>query len=342
MLLGTLAVALAGCGGSPAASEDAASASPSARTSDLRPEGRWTLVAWTVKRSDLTVEQRMARTILGVFTPGCPSGPCDLTMAPGGSNGTFREAEAPVAEGSTPTTAAIDLTWDGRAYAGGSPERVTSCLTKEGTTVPEGYVQASSFSLSFVPKQGDAPSRVRGTVVHTAKGTPAGKAKGCTDFVETEAVGGVPTGSLDVKTPLSGRYDASMTTRSATPRSVAAVGSVLWLGAMSTAGTGSTQTITGLTGKPGPLTASSAGWSASPPATPNDCRAVSGTMVPKGADAQEVFDALHAVALTGDGKPIFAGTWKDRLNPNATGLSGACSLTAYEGRLLLVPEGAGP
>lgn len=133
-----------------------------------------------------------------------------------------------------------------------------------------------------------------------------------------------------------------MTTTAAKPKSVASIGSVLWLGTMSTSGTGSNQTITGLTKQPGPITSSPAGWASTPPVSPNDCRAVSGSTVPKGADAQETFEALHAVALTGDAKPIFAGTWKDRLNPNAAGLKGTCSLTAYEGRLLLVPEGAGP
>lgn len=334
-------LALTGCGGGAASGTGEPSRSPSTATADTRPEGPWTMVAWTVSRSDISVEQRMARTILATFTPACPSGPCDLTMAPAGRDGTYREPETPLAAGSTPTTATVDLTWDGAAYAGASGERTTSCTAKGGVVVPDGYRMATAFSLAFVPAAGATPARLHGTIEHTAKGTPAGLTKGCTDFVETEAVGGVRTGSLDPKTAPTGAYGASLTTAITTPKSVAATGSLLWLGTMSASGTGATGTITGLTGSPGPLSLTAGGWSATTPVAPSVCRAVSGATVASGADAQETFEDLHAVALTPDGEPIFTGRWKDRLNPNAAGLKGGCSLTAYEGRLLLVPEGAG-
>ena len=71
------------------------------------------------------------------------------------------------------------------------------------------------------------------------------------------------------------------------------------------------------------------------------CSAVGGAPTDKGADGTESFGAVHPVALTKDGAPIFAGTWKLRANPNATGLAAKCGLAVYEGRLYLVPRGAG-
>lgn len=282
----------------------------------------------------------MARTLLGTFDPACPTGPCDVTLAPTGVNGTFRDTEAP--PGGTPTTSPLKFTWDGKTYAATSAERVVSCMAKGGATVADGYVLTTRLALTFVVPSGRTPARVHGTIEHTTKGTAVSRPKGCTDFVETEAVGGVPTGALDDRTVPNGVYDASISTTATTPKNLAAVGSQLWLGAMTAAGTEAAPTITGLTTSVGALTHTGTGWSAAPPTAATDCRAMSGQPVAKGADGVEVFEDLRAVALTAQAKPIFGGVWRERLNPNTTGLKAACSLAVYEGRLLLVPDGAGP
>ena len=49
----------------------------------------------------------------------------------------------------------------------------------------------------------------------------------------------------------------------------------------------------------------------------------------------------YPVALTKDAKPIYAGSWKLRSNPNAASLKASCGLAVYEGRVCLVPRGAG-
>ena len=343
----TLAVVLAACGGGSTPTDSATpsasasvSASPSAGSA-TRPEGPWTLVAWSMKRSDLKVEQRLARVILATMSSDCPSGPCELTLTPAGSDGSFREPEAPRQAGATPTTAPLVLAWDGTTYSGGVKARVGSCTTAKGEVVADGYSTTTTMSFTFVPAAGKTPARVHGTVTHDAKGTAKSRPKGCTDFLETESLGGVPTGSLDPKTAPSGEFEGTMVTTAATPKKLAAVGSELWLGTMTGAGDATAPTITGLTDATGPLTAGADGWGAALPAAPTSCVAPDGSQVAKGADGTESFTGLHPVALTKDGKPIFAGSWRLRANPNATGLKSSCGLAVYEGRIYLVPRGAG-
>ncbi len=341
----SLAVVLAACGGG-STPTDSASPSPSASASPsvgsaTRPEGPWTLVAWSTKRSDLTVEQRLARVILATMTSDCPSGPCELTMAPAGSKGSFREPEAPRRAGATPATSPFVLAWDGTSYSGGVKDRVGSCTTAKGEVVADGYTTTTTMSFTFVPAAGKAPARVHGTVTHDSKGTAKSRPKGCTDFLETESLGGVPTGSLDPQTAPAGEFEGTMVTTAATPKKLAAVGSSLWLGTITAAGDATAPTITGLTRSTGPLTAGADGWAAAPPSAPTQCTAPDGSGVDKGADGTEAFTGLHPVALTKDGKPIYAGSWRLRANPTATGLKSRCSLAVYEGRIYLVPRGAG-
>ena len=341
-----LVVLLGACGGAPTAT-DSVSPSPSASpspslTSATRPEGPWTLVAWTTERSDTEVEQRLSRVLLVTMSSGCPSGPCELTLSPAGGNGTYREPGLPVREGSMPLTVPFVLAWDGAAYSGALEPRTSSCTTAKGEVVPDGYTTTLAMSFTFVPPAAGTPARVHGTTTEVAKGTAKGKPKGCTDYRETEALGGVPTGSLDATAGPTGEFDATMvTTVATTPKQIAPAGSRLWLGTMKAGGDAAAPTITGLTGSTGPLTAGADGWAASPPTAPMQCGAPDGSPVDGGADGTEVFGALRPVALTEDGAPIFAGTWSLRSNPNATGLKSRCSLATYEGRIYLVPRGAG-
>ncbi|WP_377645332.1 hypothetical protein [Oryzobacter terrae] len=341
----SLALALAACGGGSTPSGSASpsgSPSPSASVgSTTRPEGPWTLVAWTVKRSDTTVEQRSARAILGTFDPSCETGACELTLSPAGADGTYREPEAPPGDGATPLTLPFTLAWKGSTYEGTLPFRVGSCTNAKGELVEKGYSTSTSMSLTFVPPAASAPARLHGTVTHVSKGTPASRKRGCTDFTETEAVTGVPTGSVAATAVPAGEYEGSLSTTATTPKRLAAVGSALWLGTMTVAGDAAAPTITGLARSTGPLTTGADGWSAAPPAGATQCRAPDGTVVDAGADGTETFGGLHAVALTKDGKPIFAGSWRLRSNPNAKGLKARCALAVYEGRLYLVPRGAG-
>lgn len=344
-----LAVVLSACGGggstpdgsaAPSASTSA-SPSPSA-ASATRPEGAWTLAAWTVERSDFKdVEQRMARVILATMTSDCPSGPCGLTLTPAGQQGSFREPEAPRTSGSTPLTAPFVLAWDGKGWTGGLKARVESCTTAKGEVVKDGYTTTRTMSFSFVPAAGTTPARVHGTITHDSKGTAKSRPKGCTDFRETEALGGAPTGSLDAATAPTGEFDGTLVTAATTPKKLAAVGSNLWLGTMTGGGDATAPTITGLTDATGPLTTGADGWGAALPAAPTSCVAPNGSQVAKGADGTESFTGLHPVALTKDAKPIYAGSWKLRANPNAAGLKASCGLAVYEGRIYLVPHGAG-
>lgn len=345
-----LAVVLAGCGGEATPTDPSGSATgsaspkPSAQvsaTSAARPEGPWTIVAWTVKRSDGPSEQRPARTILASFKPTCASGPCDLTVSPAGSNGTYREPEAPPRPGDTPSTDPITLTWNGNSYGGHTKERVVPCTPAQGPDVPQGYRMMTTWSLTFLPPADGGPARAHGTIVDAVTGTKASRAKGCTDFTETEAFGGVPTGSLEQKTAPAGQYDASMSSTASTPKGLAPVGRVLWLGTMSASGAADGPTITGLTKSTGALASGSDGWGVATPTAPSDCRAADGSAAPKGADGSETFAALHPVALTEEGAAIFAGTWRLRANPNDVGRAAGCTLAVYDGRLLLVPSGAG-
>lgn len=336
------AALLSACGGDPPA-KASPSVSPSASPSAVstRPEGDWTLVTWTVARSDIKDVQHVAHTLLATFTPSCASGPCDVVMKPAGAEGTYREPETPLLEGDTASTRTLALAWNGKTYSVDEPERKVSCTPVSGKVVADGYSMTRVTSLTFVPANATTPPRVHGTIRQTAKGTSAGLAKGCTNFEETQSVGGVATGSLDPTTPLVGAYGGSFTSTKSTPSALAPVGSLLWLGPMTVSGSGPSAAITGLAASPGPLTVGAEGWSARTPAAAASCRSADGAVTAKGADATETFDKLRAVALTDDGRPIFTGDWRDRINPNAVGLKAECSLAVYEGRLILVPDGAG-
>lgn len=331
----------AGSSGSTSPDGPTASATPSGDPSH-RPEGAWTLAAWTVERSD-GKSNPQARILLATLTPGCPAGSCDITFAPAGADGTYREAEAPAGADGQPATAPITLTWSGTAYVGSDPPRVVDCLPtgQVSNTIADGYSTKRTVTLTFDPPAGDLPPHVHGTIVDTTTGTKAAKAKGCTDFVETAAVGGSPTGSLDAGLPLVGEYDASLSSTGSTPKKLAPVGQSLWLGQMVVKGEPKAPTIRGLTAGVAPLAQAASGWDGTSTVAPFDCQDPRGQASPKGADAIETYSALHPVALTQDGKTIFAGEWTLRANPNATGLKAACSLAAYEGRLYLVPHGAG-
>ena len=345
------ALLVAGCAGgsepstsrtSPAATATtSATSSPSRTPSDpTRPEGPWTFVAWVSKRSDTTAFPT-ARVLLTTITPLCGEGPCDLTLAPAGTDGGFREPEAPVApDGSTKPTP-VTLTWDGSAYRGAAPARVVSCNLggQVSDAVEGGYSVKRTYSFRYVAPQGDEPPRMFGTTVARTTGTKVGKAKGCTDFVETETVAAAPTGSLDVVTPLGGTYDASLSSTGSDPKTLAPLGQSLWLGQMKVPSGGTS--ITGLSTGVAPLAAGSTGWGGDVPTTPFECRDRSGAAKSKGADATETFADLHPVALDEAGRPVFAGTWTLRVTPNAVGRKAGCSLAAYEGRVYLVPHGKG-
>lgn len=53
----------------------------------------------------------------------------------------------------------------------------------------------------------------------------------------------------------------------------------------------------------------------------------------------ESFSDIHPVAVTEKAAPIFVGTWRLRSNANKVGLKAGCSLTRWEGRLVLIPHG---
>lgn len=291
------------------------------------------MVAWTTKRSDQGSPHPQARIFLGTWTPSCASGPCDTTLAPAGADGSFRDPEAPLAEGSEPTTTPIALTWDGTSYANTSEPRVVSCTTASGSLIPDGYTSTSEMSVRFVAGEGDAKPRVEGTIVSSAVGSAASRAKGCTDFVATEEFVGSPTGSVDSALLPEGEVSASLTS-TGTP--VASRGTVLWLGTM-TLTAGSPARITGLTKASGDLVEASGGWGAKA-AGPSACSGTGGAVVDKGADGVEEFTGLKAVALTSSGEPILAGTWTLGLTPNATGTAAKCAATSYAGRVVLVPS----
>lgn len=321
----------------------AGSSSASSRSGDAtrRPEGPWTLAAWTVKRSD-SVANPQGRILLGTLTPSCPSGPCDVAFTPAGANGTYREPEAPPGTTGQPATEPIRLLWDGKVYVGREKPRAVGCSPtgKVAENIEKGYTVERTMTMTFVPPLGEAPASVHGTIVSTTRGSAAGKAKGCTDFVETEAFGGSPTGSVDAATPLGGEYDASMSSTGSTPSRLAPVGQPLWLGSMKVAGSNGAQTIRGITTATASLTRAATGWGGTAPAAPFNCQDPTGKPSAKGADATETFSAVRPVAVTKDGQVIFVGFWGLRANPNATGLKAACSLVEYEGRLVLVPHGA--
>ena len=338
---------LAACGGggatAPVTSPEAAASStaPSPAAGDgTRPEGRWSLVAWTVQRSDFDEAPQMARTILGSFEPACPSGPCDVTLNPAGLDGTFRDPESPARADATPSTKPIAFSWDGTTYRATTAPRTGSCTTASGTSVPDGYTSTNTLALTFVAATDGMPPRVHGTITSENKGTKASRAKGCTDFVETEAVGGVPAGSLPADTSPAGDYEGTLSSTSSTPTKLAPVGTTLTLGGLTAAGDAAAPTLTGVTGTAAPLAAGPPGWSGTTGVGTMDCSAPDGTGS-EGADATEQFTDLHAIALTADAEPVFTGGYRLRQNPNAAGLKASCSLAVWEGRILLVPQGAG-
>jgi hypothetical protein len=329
----------------PTATTATATATPTATSvgdPTHRPEGAWTLVAWTTKRSDISVNQPIARVILGSLTPSCPSGPCNLTLRPGGAGGSYQEPEAPLGVGVKPSTKPVELRWDGHSYVGKAAPRLVSCTPRTGPVVPDGYSTQSEVTLVFVPPSRNTPAGVHGTTTSTNKGTKAGKGKGCTDFVETEAIAGSPSGSIASSTLANATYDASMSSSGSTPKSLAPVGRGYWLGAMAVAGDADAPTITGLTSAVAPLSMVDDGWAGSAPSAPLDCQAIDGSLAKKGADALESFSGLHPLAMTASGAPIYAGVWRLRTNANEVGLKAGCSLTRWEGRLILVPHGSRP
>ena len=352
-----------GAGATPAASSDtaaapatttAARAATSTSTADAtstaastgdpmhRPEGAWTLVSWTIKRSDSKVTQPIASVILGTLKPSCPSGPCDLTLTPAGAGGTYREPEAPPAADADPSTKPVELRWEGKSYVGRSAPRVVSCTPQVGgASLAGGYQTKSTLTLTFAPPSGNTPAGVHGTIAVTNTGTKAGKGKGCTDFTEIQAIAGSPSTSVDQVTPLQGTYDASMSATGSTPKSLAPVGRGFWLGPMTASGATAARTLTGLTSSAAPLAMADDGWAGNAPSASTDCQGVDGSVTKKGADGLESFSGIHPVALTEGGTPIFAGVWKLRTNANAVGLKAGCSLTRWEGRLILLPHGAG-
>lgn len=300
------------------------------------------MVTWTTARSDVADDQPQARVKLGTLTPKCPAGPCDITLAPAGAEGTYREPEAPVPDGPTKAGDPAQFRWDGKAYVSESAKTKGSCTAKVGAKeIPDGYLSSTKTTFTFVPPSGDAPARLQGQVISTNMGTKAGKAKGCTDFVETKALAGSPTRSVDRSAPAPGKYDASMISFGSTPSSLAPVGSGFWLGPMVVGGSPDAVTITALTSSAARLSATDGGWAGKAPPAPIACQNPTGTTTDKGSDGAESFSDVHAVAVTKDGAPIYVGRWGMRTNPNAVGLKAGCSLTRWEGRLVLVPSGAG-
>ena len=349
LALGVVAALASACGSDDEMAQSAGPASGPTSTASAsgdpagRPEGDWTIVKWTVKRSD-SASNPMAEITLGTLTPSCASGPCDLTLAPAGANGTYAESEAPPpVKGTPPSKEAVPLRWDGTSYVGKTGPKVVSCNPTGlvSDSVDDGYATRRTITLTFVPPSGDTAARMHGTIVDTNKGIKTAKAKGCTDYVVTWAVGASPTGSLDAETPLKGKYDASMSSTGSTPKGLAPVGQELWLGPMTAAGGTDALTLTGLAASKAPLTRGQDGLSGQAPAAPVDCRATDGSTIAKGADGRETFSDMHAVALTEEGDPLFAGVWSLSSKPNATGLSSKCSPAQYQGRVILVPHGAG-
>lgn len=308
--------------------------------SEHRPEGAWTLVAWTTKRSDTQDNQPIARVILGTLKPSCSSGPPDLTLTPAGSGGTYNEPEAPPAAGEKPSTTPVELRWGGTTYVSRTKPTVNSCTPQVGAAaVPGGYTTQSTLTLSFTPPSGDTPARVHGSNTVKNTGSKTGKSKGCTDFTETQAVAGSPSGSLERLTPLPGKYDASMTSTGSTPKSLAPVGRGYWLGTMPVVGAPNARSITGISSAAAPLASANDGWAGNAPSAPVDCQGIDNSVTKKGADGLESFSGIHPIALTKSGAPIYAGVWRLRTNANAVGLKAGCSLTRWEGRLILVPQG---
>ena len=76
---------------------------------------------------------------------------------------------------------------------------------------------------------GGMPPRVHGTITSENKGTKASRAKGCTDYVETEAVGNSPP--LAPRRYVAGRRpEGTLSVTSSTPTKLAPVGTTLTLG----------------------------------------------------------------------------------------------------------------
>ncbi|MDN5767202.1 MAG: hypothetical protein L0H96_09345 [Humibacillus sp.] len=332
--------------GTAASASTPTSSSPStlaaAGDSTQRPEGAWTLVTWPIKRSDTKDFQPIANISNMMITPSCTQGPCDLAFSTAESSNTSN------GPGPAPTTGAVESAkllqfhWDGTSYVARKPAREVSCTAKVGAAeIPKGYTSKSTFKLSFLPPSAGGPARVHGTVIETNTGTKAGKGKGCRDFTETSAVSGSSTGSVDAAALPQGAYDASMSSTGSTPKSLAPVGAGFWLGPMTASGTKDALTITGMTSATAPLAPATEGWDGNAPGAPMDCEAIDGSPASKGSDGLESFSGLHPVAVTKSGDPIFSGTWRLRTNPNKVGLKAGCSLTRWEGRLLLVPHGAG-
>ncbi len=110
---------------------------------------------------------------------------------------------------------------------------------------------------------------------------------------------------------------------------------------MTASGTTDAPAITGMTSAVAPLAQGRDGWAGDAPGAPVDCEGIDGSLTSEGSDGLESFADLRPVAATEGGSSIFAGVWRMRTNPNGVGLKAGCSLTRWEGRLLLVPTGAG-
>jgi hypothetical protein len=203
--------------------------------------------------------------------------------------------------------------------------------------VPDGYESTVTVTLTFVPG-GKGQPRVEGTIVNKSVGRSGARAKGCTDFTETEAVVGSPTGSVSTQAAPSGQFDATLSARSSTPKELAPTGTVWWLGTMN--GAGSTPGLTGIARVAAPLAQDGAAWTGTAPKAPLDCRDAKGTVVAQGADAVESFTGLHPIVETKDGTMVFSGAWGLRSDPNAKGVKQHCGPTVWEGRILLVPHTA--
>lgn len=353
-----VATASACGGGSAPATSPSTSASPAASSSTptsappstvaavgnstQRPEGAWTLVTWPIKRSDTKDFQPIASISNTTITPSCTQGPCDLAFGTAASSDTSNGSGPALTTGAVDSAKLLQFRWDGTSYVASKPAREVSCTAKVGAAeIPKGYTSKSTFKLTFLPPSADGPARLHGTVIETNVGTKAGKGKGCRDFTETSAVSGSSTGSVDAAALPQGAYDASMSSTGSTPKSLAPVGVGFWLGPMTASGTKDAPTITGLTSATAPLATVKEGWDGNAPSAPMDCQAIDGSNTTKGADGLESFSGLHPVAVTKTGDPIFSGTWRLSTNPNEVGLKAGCSLTRWEGRLLLVPHGAG-
>lgn len=298
---------------------------------------------WTVKRSDqASITQPMSRILLTTMTPGCPSGPCDLTMAPAGQAGTYRDPRVPIPAGVTPYKGTYALKWDGSGWVATTPAATSSCTVKTGV-IASGYTMTSTMRLQFVPASGGVPARVHGTLTAKATGTAQSRKQGCTDFVETEAIGGAATSTVEPATdaaPPLGEYDGTVGTTALSPAELGAAGTPFWLGPMTLGGSASAPTISGLTRTVTGLTRAQGGWTADVASTPFDCQGKNGTTVARGTDATEGFRSLHPIAYTKPGTPILSGTWRLHTNPTASGVAGTCFTSTWEGVITLVPKGA--